>query len=85
MRNRIKVYLAEHGMTQEQLGKSIGVCRQAISKIITGENDPTSENMLKIAWFFEDDPRNIFFLDEPFAPRAGKETMPQPIKACSSN
>lgn len=64
MKNNVK-YLrrsAEFDMTQEQLAKALGVNRVTISQIEKG-TIPSGEVMLKIATFFNKDPREIFFIE----------------------
>lgn len=65
MNNNVK-YLRrskEFDMTQEELGKKVGVSKATISAIENGGN-PSAKIMLKIAEVFNKDPREIFFLDD---------------------
>ena len=41
MRNRVKEFREEHGLTQKELGERVRVSRQAINAIETGKFDPS--------------------------------------------
>lgn len=65
MQNRIK-YLRlseEYDMTQEQLAQALGVSRTTINAIENGKST-SGEMVLKIARFFNRDPREIFFAND---------------------
>jgi putative transcriptional regulator len=64
MKNRVK-YLRrseQFDLTQQQLADELNVSRQTIIAIENGANT-SAELMLKIANFFNTDPRNIFFIN----------------------
>lgn len=64
MKNRVK-YLRRSerfDITQQELADALGVSRQTIHAIENGANT-TAELMLKIANYFNEDPRQIFFID----------------------
>lgn len=65
MRNEIKhLRLSrEFDLTQEELAKALGVSRHTIISIENGGNT-TGKMVLKIAEFFNKDPREIFFIDD---------------------
>lgn len=43
LRNRLKVARAERGLSQGELAKLVGVSRQTISSIETGQFNPTAK------------------------------------------
>lgn len=49
MRNRLKDLRAERGWTQEELGKRIGVSRQAVIAIEGDKHDPSLDLAYRIA------------------------------------
>jgi putative transcriptional regulator len=62
LKNRVKFLRRSEkfDLTQQQLADELGVSRQTIISIENGGNT-TAELMLKIANFFQMDPREIFF------------------------
>lgn len=62
MTNKIKFLRRSEGfdLTQEQLAEKLDVSRQTIVELEKGR-PPSAELMLKIATFFNTDPREIFF------------------------
>jgi putative transcriptional regulator len=64
MKNRLKVLRVERGWTQEDLGRELGVTRQAIIAIEKGKYDPSLPLALRIAKLFRKQVEEIFFLDE---------------------
>lgn len=52
MRNRLKDLRAERGWTQEELGKRIGVSRQAVIAIESDKHDPSLDLAYRIAALF---------------------------------
>jgi len=65
MRNRLRVLRAEHGWTQEELGRRLGVSRQAVNAVETGKYDPSLPLAIRIARLFGEPVEQIFTLDEP--------------------
>jgi len=51
--DQIKRFRVEKGISQEELGKAIGVSKQAVSSYETGVRDPNPEQRHKLADFFE--------------------------------
>ncbi len=49
MKNRLKVLRAERGWTQEELGKRLGVSRQAINALETEKHDPSLDLAYRIS------------------------------------
>jgi len=64
MRNRLKVLRAERDWTQEELGRQLGVSRQAINAIETGKYDPSLPLALKTGRLFGRPVEEIFFLED---------------------
>lgn len=64
LKNRIRVYRAEHKMSQSDLADAIGVSRKTISTIEVGRFVPSTIIALRIAKFFEVPVEEIFSLNE---------------------
>ena len=60
MKNRLKVLRAERDWSQADLGKQLGVSRQAINAIETGKYDPSLPLAFKIARLFGQRIEDIF-------------------------
>ncbi|HEX8232013.1 MAG TPA: helix-turn-helix transcriptional regulator [Caulobacteraceae bacterium] len=52
MKNRLRVLRAERGWTQEQLGRELGVSRQAVNALETEKHDPSLDLAYRIAAAF---------------------------------
>jgi len=65
LRNRIKVFRAEHDLTQSDLAKCIGVSRKTISTIEVGRFVPSTIIALLIARHFGVPVEEIFSLEDP--------------------
>ena len=63
MENRIKVYRAIKGVTQEQLAKVIGITRQTVIAIEKGNYNPSLELAFKLARFFDTTIEEIFIYE----------------------
>ena len=61
--NRIRVYRAEHRMSQDDLARAIGVSRKTISTIEVGRFTPSTIIALKIAGYFKVPVEQIFSLN----------------------
>ena len=64
LNNRIRVYRAEHRITQEELADFIGVSRKTISSVEIGRFIPSTIIALKIARHFEAPVEDIFSIEE---------------------
>jgi len=64
LRNRIRVFRAEHEMTQADLAAAIGVSRKTISTIEVGRFVPSTVIALRIARHFEVPVEEIFSLED---------------------
>lgn len=62
--NRIRVFRAEHRLSQAELADAIGVSRKTISTIEVGRFVPSTVIALKIARYFKVPLEDIFFLDD---------------------
>ncbi len=65
LNNRIRVFRAEHRMSQNELAETIGVSRKTISTIEVGRFVPSTVIALKIAQYFKVTVEDIFSLNEP--------------------
>lgn len=64
--NRIRVFRAEHRMSQADLADAIGVTRKTINTIEVGKYVPSTIIALKIARYFKAPVEEIFSLvDDP--------------------
>jgi putative transcriptional regulator len=63
LNNRIRVYRAEHRISQEELADFIGVSRKTISTIEVGRFTPSTIIALKIARHFDVPVEEIFSLE----------------------
>jgi len=64
LKNRIRVYRAEHRINQAELADSIGVTRKTISTVEVGRFVPSTIIALKIAHYFKVPVEDIFSLEE---------------------
>lgn len=64
LRNRIKVFRAEHDLTQSDLAERIGVSRKTISTIEVGRFVPSTVIALLIARHFGVPVEEIFWIEE---------------------
>lgn len=62
--NRIRVFRAEHRISQAELAEAIGVSRKTISTIEVGRFVPSTIIALKIARYFQVAVEDVFFLDD---------------------
>jgi putative transcriptional regulator len=63
LNNRIRVFRAEHRISQEELAQAIGVSRKTINTIETGRFTPSTVIALRIAQYFKMPVEEIFSLD----------------------
>lgn len=64
LENRIRVFRAEHRLSQAELADSIGVSRKTISTIEVGRFVPSTIIALKIARYFRVPVEEVFFLND---------------------
>ena len=53
MKNKLRVLRAEHGWSQEELGRRVGVSRQVINAIERGKFDSSLSLAFKLAYLFK--------------------------------
>ena len=63
LHNRIRVYRAEHRISQAELAEAIGVSRKTISTIEVGKFVPSTTIALKIARYFQVPVESVFQLE----------------------
>lgn len=61
LRNRLKVARAERGLSQGELAKLVGVSRQTISSIETGQFNPTAKLALILCIALEKRFEELFY------------------------
>lgn len=64
MKNCVRKLRRDRDMSQDELAAAVGVGRHTIIDIEQGGRDPSTSISLRIAKFFEKDPRDIFFIDD---------------------
>lgn len=62
LKNRIRVYRAEHQMSQADLADAIGVSRKTISTIEVGRFVPSTTIALQIVRYFDAKFEDVFWL-----------------------
>lgn len=60
MRNRLRVLRAERGWTQEELGRQVGVSRQAVNALETEKHDPSLDLAYRLAAVFGESVEALF-------------------------
>lgn len=64
LNNRVRVFRAEHRMTQSDLAEAIGVSRKTISTIEVGRFVPSTTIALLIAKHFDVPVEEIFWIED---------------------
>jgi len=62
--NRVRVFRAEHRMSQSDLAEAIGVSRKTVSTIEVGRFTPSTVIALLVAQHFEVPVEEIFWLED---------------------
>jgi len=62
--NRIRDYRLEHGLTQDDLARAVGVSRQSINSIERGRYTPSLPLALRFAQFFRCSTDELFQVKE---------------------
>lgn len=63
LKNRLKVARAEKNMTQDELAHTVGVSRQTISSIETGQFNPTAKLALILCIALDKKFEELFYFD----------------------
>ena len=63
LKNRLRVARAERDLSQEELGKMVGVTRQTIGSVEIGEYCPSTKLALTIARVLGKNVEEIFYLE----------------------
>ncbi|MBP7842789.1 helix-turn-helix transcriptional regulator [Candidatus Woesebacteria bacterium] len=63
MKNKLKVYRAMHGLTQEQLSEQMGVSRQTVNAIEADKYLPSLGLAFKLARLFQVSIEDIFMYE----------------------
>lgn len=64
LRNRLRAARAEKGLSQAQLAELVGVSRQTISSIETGQFNPTAKLALILCVALDKKFEELFYFDE---------------------
>ena len=64
LKNRLKVARAEKGLSQTQLAELVGVSRNTISSIETGQFNPTAKLALILCIALDRKFEDLFYFDE---------------------
>ncbi|MBE5064993.1 helix-turn-helix transcriptional regulator [Bifidobacterium saeculare] len=64
LRNRLRAARAERGLSQTQLAELVGVSRQTISSIETGQFNPTAKLALILCVALDKKFEELFYFDE---------------------
>ena len=63
LRNRLRVVRAERGLSQAELARTVGVSRQTISSIETGQYCPSTVLALRLADALREPITELFWLE----------------------
>ncbi len=61
--NRLKVARADHGISQEELARAVGVTRQTISSIETLTYTPSTLLAFRLAEYLKENVDHLFYLE----------------------
>ncbi|MCH5268650.1 MAG: helix-turn-helix transcriptional regulator [Lachnospiraceae bacterium] len=64
MKNSLEVFRKEKNISQEALGKAVGVSRQTIISLEKGKYNPSLELAFKLSKYFDKRIEEIFFYEE---------------------
>lgn len=63
MKSEVRELRQQKGLSQEALGRALGVSRQTINAIETGKYDPSLRLAVQLARFFERTVEEVFDVD----------------------
>ena len=63
LKNRLKIARAEKNLSQEELANLVGVSRQTISSIETGQFNPTAKSALVLCITLDKKFEDLFYFD----------------------
>lgn len=63
MKSEVRELRQQKGLSQEALGRALGVSRQTINAIETGKYDPSLRLAVQLARFFEHTVEEVFDVD----------------------
>jgi len=63
LKNRLRIARAEKNMTQDELANTVGVSRQTISSIETGQFNPTAKLALILCVALDKKFEDLFYFD----------------------
>ena len=69
MKNWIKVERAKKNITQEELGKALGVSRNAIASLETGRYEANVTFAIRLARYFNKKVEEVFFVTDDDIPK----------------
>ncbi|MBN1427414.1 MAG: helix-turn-helix transcriptional regulator [Anaerolineae bacterium] len=72
MRNRVREQRSERGLTQEQLGQTVGLTRQSIIAIEQGRFTPSVHTALMLASALDSSVDGLFWIDAGKVNQEGK-------------
>lgn len=64
MKNNIKFFRSQFGLTQEDIAKKTGVTRQTINAIENNKYSPTLELAMRLAIIFDKSVEEVFQLED---------------------
>ncbi|WP_324718046.1 helix-turn-helix transcriptional regulator [Carboxydochorda subterranea] len=76
MKNRVRELRLAHGLTQQELGRKVGVSRQTINAVENGRFDPSVHLAFRLARVFQLPIEEVFLFDVDPDPQEGTQQGP---------